>query len=426
MELGPGVSLVSETQLSAATQKSCRGQLACLGRSNNRQVRTHFGAPAPLRAQSAWAGGWTGVATMSDFPSRPVRVPWPPGVYNTGRVAIAQHHIHSMPLLTAVVYGVPRSQAHPCALVETEQLLAPLTKEVVLGRHGPRIIAGDFNHPSASLQDIALWKERGWQEIQDIARDRWGATIEKTCKGATQHDYIWLSPEAIALCQGSQIHHIFADHVVLEAKLCVPHTACNVFTWPRPATIPWEDVDVETWHATAEPYSKAPVSAEPTQWFQEFSQHWEHSVAPHVAGPTGQLPRNCKGRAARTAPAHRAIAPSVLKASRPGEVCMASDLLGREVKRWFQQLRRLQNLRSALRGGKQSPQALEYRRLLWQSILEAKGFTPNFVGWWPGRPAQLQGAPVQLESIPEAAAASLIYEDFLSNYRKLERWHLKR
>ena len=151
---------------------------------------------------------------MSPFPSRPVQVRWPPQTLETGRVAILQHHVSDTPLLTAVVYGVPKSQAHPSAFTETEQILKPLTREIVFGRRGPRVIAGDFNHPAESSGEIAIWREQGWQEIQDLALARWSSQIEMTCKGASRHDFIWLSPEAATLCCGLAVHHSFADHVV--------------------------------------------------------------------------------------------------------------------------------------------------------------------------------------------------------------------
>ena len=426
IELGPGVSLISETQASIVTQKSCKQQLAHLGRELNRRVRTYFGAPAQLRSHSSWAGTWTGVAITSDFPSRAIQLPWPPNVFESGRVAVAQHHVNSVPLLTAVVYGVPRSQAHPKAHAETEELLAPLTREVVLGRHGPRIIAGDMNHSVSTSSEMAIWAAKGWRELQDLALERWGRPVEMTCKQATRHDYIWLSPEAVALCRGADTHHVFADHIVLEAKLQVPPSMVQVSTWPRPASIPWEEVEISAWHAMARPFVPGQEDVDPTCWFRHFSEHWESDLAPHISGPAAHAPTQCMGRAARTEPAARAIAPSVLKASRPGEVVMANDLLGREVKRWFQQLRRLQNLRNALRAGKQSPQAEAYRASLWESILGAKGFTPNFSGWWPGRASQLQGSPCHLGVLPDAGAAQMIFDDFLCNYRRLERWHLKR
>ena len=143
-------------------------------------------------------------------------------------------------------------------------------------------------------------------------------------------------------------------------------------------------------------------------------------------GPSNGLPAQCKGRASRVEPTQRELCPSVLKASRPGEICIANDLLSREVKRWFQQLRRLQSLRQALRAAKDTPQARQYRSQLWESILSAKGFTPNFNEWWPTRAVRLQGAPEQLPHQPTLPETEVIYEDFLQCYKKLERWHLHR
>ena len=75
---GPGIWHFSETQLSHVTQQSSRATLQCLGRRANRHVRTvriHTGAPAPLRPGSTWAGAWSGVLTMSDFPSMSLGLP---------------------------------------------------------------------------------------------------------------------------------------------------------------------------------------------------------------------------------------------------------------------------------------------------------------------------------------------------------------
>ena len=426
LEHGSGVYLIAETQLSAVTQKSCRGQISTLGRASGKSWRTHFGAAAHLRANSDWAGTWTGVATISEYPSRGVKVQWPPQTFETGRIAITQHHVGNLPLLTAVVYGVPRSQAHTRALEDTERLLQPLTREVVLGRKGPRIIAGDFNHPAEACREIAIWQGEGWQELQDIALARWGTPVEMTCKGASRHDFVWLSPKAIALCHGASVHHSFADHVVLEAKFCVHSDSGTIFTWPRPSNIPWHEVDVAGWHAAAMPYEGSLESLEASQWFCGFTGHWEKSVSDHVDGPAEGLPPQCFGRAQRTEPAMREVAPSVLRASRPGEVEIASDLLSREVKRWFQQLRRLQSLRDSLRSGKTTSAASLYRSQLWSAVLRAKGFTPNFQNWWGRRVVQLHNAPAVLSDLPDCAQAQAIFDDFHQNYRRLEAWHARR
>ena len=59
IEHGEGIYLIAETQLSAISQKSSRSHIFALGRSCFRRLRTHFGAPAPVRSHSEWAGSWT-------------------------------------------------------------------------------------------------------------------------------------------------------------------------------------------------------------------------------------------------------------------------------------------------------------------------------------------------------------------------------
>ena len=247
-----------------------------------------------------------------------------------------------------------------------------------------------------------------------------------TCKAATRHDYIWLWPETVALCQDSRVHHSFADHVVLEAKFQVPSSASTVYTWPRPSCFPWQEVDVNRLHVEAVPFAQDPSTGDSTQWYRDFSRHWENEVAEQVSGQGQVFPSQCRGRAHRLQPATRDIMPNIPKASRPGEVVMASNLACREVKRWFQQLRRLQSLRDALRGDKQTPQAIMYREQLWKSIRDAAGFTPSFFDWWPRRAVQLHGSPMELGTQPDCAASQVIFADFHENYKKLEGWHLRR
>ena len=115
------------------------------------------------------------------------------------------------------------------------------------------------------------------------------------------------------------------------------------------------------------------------------------------------------------------------KPSRHGEVKTTSDFLGREVQRWFLQLRRLQSLCHALKANKQTADAQIYRASLWRAIREAKGFQGAFKKWWPRRPVRLQGSPFEIpDNPPSSNTASLMFEDFQVNFRKLESWHARR
>ncbi|CAE7655752.1 unnamed protein product [Symbiodinium sp. CCMP2456] len=424
---GFGVHCFAETQLSAVTLPGSRRQFQLCAKAAGRQARVTAGAPAALRVNSQWAGTWTGVLQVSDLPSCPYNVDWPPGLFESGRVMISQHFHELLPVTVATVYGYPQGPTWPDALQRTEQLLCSITREVVLGSRGFRVICGDFNHDHTRLHQCELWRSQGWVEAQDLAHMIWGTAPQPTCKHATRRDFVWLSPEAAAYCVQVQLIEVFQEHSTLIAGFSLPCHAVVETSWPLPAELPWADVDVDAWHLLAGHQPVAPVP-DSTRWFSAFSHAFEHSLDGHVSSfPGGHLPANCFGRGARVAP--QLATPSVrpLRASRPGEDALRHDGLGAEVRRWFQQLRRLQSLAHAARADNQAPSAVDYRLGLWRSILRARGFRYGFATWWTSRPVRLVGSPTTVPSfVPAAATARLLYEDFRCNFRKLESWHLRR
>ncbi|OLP89203.1 LINE-1 reverse transcriptase-like [Symbiodinium microadriaticum] len=354
-----------------------------------------------------------------------VQITWPEAIYESGRVQIVRNAVGDMPLICANVYGFARGQTHEAALQQTNDLLVPLTKELVLGRKGPRIIGGDFNHDAESLQCTHIWRNQGWCEAQELRLQRWQIPLEPTCKGATRRDFLWLSPEAVALCTGVSVEHHFAEHATLSAVLQVPDKGRSITTWPRPQELPWHEIDVEAWHA-ADVHHAPAVQSNLTDWYAQFSNAWERSLSSHVpAAPSQGPPRTALGRAQRLQPSVGQTQPSLPKPSREGEVQMANQLLGRQTKQWFQQLRRLQSLRDALRAASQSHNAVEYRATLWRSILKAKGFEANFSLWWSRRPVQLQGTPSCLPYAPTVVQMELIFQDFHANYKSFESWQIR-
>ena len=94
--------------------------------------------------------------------------------------------------------------------------------------------------------------------------------------------------------------------------------------------------------------------------------------------------------------------------------------------RWFQQLRRLQSLKHALKAGSTAASALEYRSSLWGAICSARGFRGGFLQWWPSRPHRLVGSPASLSlAVPDAETALRVFVDFRCNFRRLESWHIQ-
>ena len=422
-DLGPGIWQLSETQLSSATLPTACKTLRSLGRAQHRDIRVHTGAAVPTRTNSTWAGSWSGVLTASDFPSRALNIPWEHGAYQTGRVQLVQHYIGSLVLTTANVYGFVSGYSHPNARERTDLLLANLTRELVLGGRGPRAISGDFNHDAHSLEQVAIWERLGWLEVQDAAAKWWGQPPAMTFRGQTRHDYIYLSPEAASMLREVVVQDDFAEHSSLIAGLKVDWGVAKHQSWPLPATIPWGKIQVAEWKAAAQP--RCQDSPDATQWLQRFSKDFESSLDGYVKGvPGGQLPAQCHGRAQRLNPSVQTDVASCPRPCRAGEEPLRHSLLGLEVKQWYRQLRRLQSLLHALRGGKQSPDAMTYRLDLWRAILCSTGFHGGFMAWFPNRLVKHQGMPPFLSpQLPSLAFAERLFDDFRANFRRFEHWH---
>ena len=105
-ELGPGVWSFSETQLSNVTQKTCIAQLKSIAHGAHRDVRVYHGAPVQTRVNSTWAGSWSGVSVLSDFPGRMVTLPFRGEEFSSGRILVTQHFIGDIPVLVVTVYTV--------------------------------------------------------------------------------------------------------------------------------------------------------------------------------------------------------------------------------------------------------------------------------------------------------------------------------
>ncbi|CAE6966038.1 aquIMA [Symbiodinium sp. CCMP2592] len=422
-DFGPGVWQYSETQLSAVSLPSASRAIRALTRAQHRDVRIFAGAPAPLRPGSSYAGSWTGVLTLSDFPCRPVQLQWLHDSFHSGRIQALHHFVNDTPILTANLYGFPSGKTYTDARARTERLLETLTHELVLGRKGIRMIAGDFNHWHEHLHQVAIWKQQGWIEAQDLAAIRWQTPLVPTCKGSTHRDFIFLSPEAAALCESVRVQETFAEHatVIAGIRLTGVH---RVQSWPLPAEIPWSSVDLPAWTRECDVIPIAESCS--TRWLRSFARGFEASLVGHVVGaPSGCLPHRCHGRACRLSP-DRPPRIHPPKPARPGEEAAHHDLLSLEVKRWYQQLRRLQSLDHAMRAGNQSPSAIEHRLGLWRSILSARGFRPAFQLWWPTRPVQLAGSPAAFPAfLPSAELCSLLFLDFRDNFRKFEAWNIR-
>ena len=423
--LGPGIWSLAETHLSQQTFRTCSHALRKGARDMNREIHFIGGSPAPLRQGSTWAGKWTGVAVLSDPPAAKLDVPWPAEHWNSGRVLLTRHWAASVPITIGTTYCYPKGPTWPKSAHLSDQLLSTFTTEVVLGMSGVRILMGDFNHDPGHLTQHQIWIRQGWKSAQHIAAELFHHEPQATCKGSTEPDQIWLSPEAVCLMRGIKVEDHFIDHSTISIDLQIPEQPIHVLRWPRPASIPWQQIDKEEWHPQCK--VQPGPGQDSTAFLKAWAVDYEAAIDERLRSSNGSpLAINSRGRAQRLQPIRMPQASTTCRPSREGEVKIANSLLGTATRLWFKQLRRLQSLRHAVQAGNPTPSACTYRVELWTAIRRSTGFYPNFPTWWSCQTHTVQGTPQDLPlSVPhEPALAMALYESFLGHFRAFEAWHL--
>eukprot|EP00438_Fugacium_kawagutii_P032762 Skav206031 [mRNA] locus=scaffold1314:405963:416245:+ [translate_table: standard] len=436
---------VAETQATQSQQCGFQSFLRSVSYGSGRRLRSCLGAPAPLRVGSCTSGTWTGVLSFGDCPIRSVPGIWPHGEFASGRVVLSQAYVAGLQIGAATIYCPPKGPTYPHARELSERMLEAVTEQLVCGRQGPRIIAGDFNNAPGSLDVMKVWASYGFMELQSFMCSVFGVTPKPTCKGSTQPDQLWISPELLPFIVNSAVWSVFPDHSVVIAGLSLPGFRTYELQWPLPGRIPWDHVDLDSWHASPAGPSlvdlvstSSPSDADlPTEVhtvgrskssaaFRKWSQTFESSVGAALVHPVVRHDSSVKGRGRLCRPVPRRVFAHVPKTSRPGELVQACGFLNRSTTNWFKQLRRLQSYGHSIRSPRAADNYLS-RVALWRSILVAPGFVGGFSAWWKVRPFQSLEAPPEISPLaPSRDIFEVIYADFQVNYRRYEHWQLSR
>eukprot|EP00435_Cladocopium_sp_Y103_P028919 s1865_g7.t1 len=422
-EMPEGVWGITETHLSGINQKPVLRNIRRA--ANPRCLHCLPGAPVSLRARSASTGVWAGVMNISDLIMRDIKMQSLQEEYQLGRVQVLQYFCGPFTMTGATLYGWAKSPTWPNSARDTNKMIDKVVQEIGMSRSGPRFILGDLNHNLEDLTGWATLQALGWVDIQDYAAEHWGREHTMTFRNSSITDHILVSPELLPLVRRVQSWSWFADHAALGMMIELPLARMTQWTWPLPAQIPWEDIDYESWRQHPHTLSSGRI-LDLDDRIVCFADEYENSFDAHMKTLLDRLPQGCKGRCTRTAPLLRDAAAPILKESRPGEVRVRSDCLGREVQKWFQQLRRLQSMMHATKAGKTTAEAVEYRASLWRSIRKARGFEPNFEEWWPNRPTKHAGLPLELPTEPPGAElCEAVFQEFHIAYRRFEAWHIR-
>ena len=410
-DVNTDIIAVSETHLTSVSS-SCL-QTSLRTRSAYKYLVT--GHPMCPRTTASAAGQYAGVALTSKQPSRALCSDWPQDMYETGRVQIAGSLVGQQWVTGAIIYGYPQSKFHHNAQEKTEGILAHVFDHMTTFAQGPRYMAGDWNYTPDQLAVTQQLLEAGWQEAQTLEYLRTGTQPRCTCKGKTQKDFLWLSPELVHAFQGLSLdNQTFPDHAVLKATFTTNPKCFVRYLWPTPQDVPWAQV----------PDLEQPVVFQPGNPTDHYASLWQQREASAQAALRHNWTNTMRGRGQRTDTTVKKGWPTPPKLGRSSDPQPAFHGYDVQHSRWFKQLRRLWNYCNWAQANWQAAtvQSWTHGLLLWRSILEAPGFGLNFATWWTGRGCIGLSDPGFVPQHPPAPDLALqLCECFASEVRCLER-----
>ena len=393
---------VSETHLSKHGQKTFQKHLAAERSCYKWCVA---GWPVPPRSNVSFHGGWSGVAAISQHPTRSLPDNWSSEIAQSSRILCSATLIHDVWVSGVTVYGVPIGPTHPQARAATGELLdAAITRLQCM--HGPRFLAGDLNHDLDKLSVLQRLSAMHFVEAQDLFQTRSGIVPKATCKGKTRRDFLFLSPELAALFVDVRINYdLWADHATLVARFRGGASAVRRYPWPIPKQIPWNQVHCEESSQTLSFESTESC----TQTYQRFWNNVETRASNAIAKTANGLPSNCPGRGQRLERLTVVGSPAPPKKGRDGEFQPLYFGLSFLHAQRIRQVRRLQSYLRVCTVASPTANHVEHLVSLWQAIRNASGFAPDFTTWWSHR-IFVVGDPESIPTYPPGAqvAAALL------------------
>ena len=398
-DLNTDILTVCETHFTARSREQFKTSLRGLN-SNYRSVVAS--APLEARREGSDAGSYSGVAVLAAHPSRALCVDWPPNLFETSRLQFCTSFVNNVWITGAVCYGYPEGKLHANPRERTDQILH-FGLSRLLQTPGPKFFAGDWNHDQTTLETVNLLHTHGWQEVQTLANRMTGCSIQNTCKGVSQKDFVWLSPELVQWFQSLEVlHDVFPDHSVLVASFRGGSACLERFLWPCPLPVDWTSVG-----PLASPVDFS--TADPTDQLKTLWT-FKESCAQHAL-PSWNPKQG--GRAKQTKPRRHVGWLSPLKPARTHE--FQPRFYGHDIQytRWIRQLRRLHNFVrwTSNASGHQDLCHRLHGFHLWKSILDSTGFWPSFQHWWPQRSLVCFADPlwIPFEPPPKELAEIILY-----------------
>ncbi len=379
------------------------------------------GAHVPCRSTVSSIGAWSGVAVVSKWPSRALPVDWPDAVHASSRLVCATTFIHDVWVSGVTMYGTPVGPTHPNARATSNRLLQHAVSRIAQS-HGPRYVAGDWNHDLEVLDAVDGLLAMGFKEVQDLHFAMTGIHPKPTCKMRTRRDFLFLSPELQRLFVSCQVDHCaWPDHSAVVASFRGGSSELVQYPWPLPRAIPWSKLAGRSDGS----FIDFEASPDPNLCYQQLWQDVEKCASRCASAKGRPLPSECFGRAHRFAPLESKARPPPVPLGRKGDCQPEYFGSSWTHARMFRQVRRLQSYVRLSRSGSSSPSCIEHKVSLWRSIVNASGFSPNFRCWWKERSASWGVVAFIPTDPPSVDVAVCIFEVVKQSTREFEQCLIK-
>ena len=413
-DLPGGIYAISETHLSERGQVRFREELF----HAKTALKLYPGYRAPLKKDSIQAvgGKHTGVAFLTQFPTRPIMSGWNQELYQTSRIHAAVFLVHNTWIAGGVCYGYAKDSDSPAVQENTNKLLQEVARQVMQGFAGPAFIAGDFNQTPGVLAETVRWEQKGWRDVQTWAAERFGINPGVTCQFTTRKDFVYLSPELQALLAScSNSFDRWPDHSTLMGLFCHPGNPKPLPRWIRPAAIDYSQVTSS--QIAEHPCTQAPKHADPTEQYAAICHKFEEHVHAYLKskGKVG-LHQAQLGRGKTLQRTFKRVVVAPVKPARQGDYQPTMHTWSLMHCRWITQCRRLQSYAKHIAKGTQTPTAVEHRAALWRAIRNAMGFEGGFPQWW-GR--QAVDHPNQIPWFPMDPPAATIAQHISDHFQAI-------
>ena len=383
---------VCETHLS---RPAFRQLLACLQRDGSSYKWCLQGEPVPCRSTVSSVGAWSGVAFMSQWPTRALPGGWSPALQASSRLLCTTSFVHNLWLSGITVYGTPTGPTHPHARDTTNGLLRAAAVRIAQS-HGPRFVAGDWNHDLGVLESVNDLLALGFKDVQDLHYERTGICPKPTCKNKTRRDFLFISPELQIIFEACSVDSLaWPDHASVVAHF---HGGQNDLV-----QFPWQGRDDGKFVDFS---STEDVTASYTSLWEDV----EACAQSHAIRNGRPLSNHFLGRGARFQPNTVVVRSPPVPCGRKGDCQPTYFGSSWQHARLFRQVRRLQSYARLVGQNHQSVNHREHRASLWRAILQAPGFQPSFSQWWIDHDCLWTSLPELPSSPPEHACSVCIFE----------------